>query len=67
MRARALWFVEPRRVEIRPVEADVHNDDDLVVRTIASGISAGTELLAYRGDIDPSTPLDETLGALGGT
>ncbi|MGZ4136163.1 MAG: zinc-dependent alcohol dehydrogenase [Actinomycetota bacterium] len=67
MRARALWFVEPRRVEIRPVEADIHDDDDLVVRTIASGISAGTELLAYRGDIDSSTPLDETLGALGGT
>jgi 2-desacetyl-2-hydroxyethyl bacteriochlorophyllide A dehydrogenase len=66
VRARALWFVEPRRVEIRPVEADVR-DDDLVVRTIASGISAGTELLAYRGGIDPSTPLDETLGALGGT
>jgi 2-desacetyl-2-hydroxyethyl bacteriochlorophyllide A dehydrogenase len=66
VRARALWFVEPGRVEVRPVEPDVR-DDDLVVRTIASGISAGTELLAYRGGVDPSTPLDETLGALGGT
>jgi 2-desacetyl-2-hydroxyethyl bacteriochlorophyllide A dehydrogenase len=66
VRARALWFVEPRRVEIRPVDTEVH-DDDLVVRTVASGISGGTELLAFRGRIDPTTPLDETLGALGGT
>jgi 2-desacetyl-2-hydroxyethyl bacteriochlorophyllide A dehydrogenase len=66
VRARALWFAEPRRVQIRPSDFDAR-DGDLVVRTIASGISAGTELLAYRGDIDPSTPLDEALGALGGT
>ena len=37
------------------------------VRTLYSGISAGTELLAYRGELDPSLPLDETLGALQGT
>jgi 2-desacetyl-2-hydroxyethyl bacteriochlorophyllide A dehydrogenase len=66
VRARALWFVEPRHVEIRPVDVDAR-DHDLLVRTTVSGISAGTELLAYRGGIDPSTPLDETIGALGGT
>ena len=32
-----------------------------------SGISAGTEMLAYRGELDPDLPLDETIGALGGT
>ena len=32
-----------------------------------SGISSGTELLAYRGEVDPDLPLDETLGALAGT
>lgn len=37
------------------------------VRTLYSGISTGTELLAYRGELDPSLPLDETLGALQGT
>jgi 2-desacetyl-2-hydroxyethyl bacteriochlorophyllide A dehydrogenase len=66
VRARALWFVGPRRVEIGPVDVDAR-DDDLLVRTVASGISGGTELLAYRGGIDPTMPLDETLGALGGT
>jgi 2-desacetyl-2-hydroxyethyl bacteriochlorophyllide A dehydrogenase len=40
---------------------------DAVVQTVYSGISAGTELLAYRGEIDPSTPLDDEIGALSGT
>jgi 2-desacetyl-2-hydroxyethyl bacteriochlorophyllide A dehydrogenase len=66
VRARALWFVEPRRVEIRPVEVEPEGDATLV-RSLVSGISAGTELLAFRGGIDPSTPLDETLGAFAGT
>jgi 2-desacetyl-2-hydroxyethyl bacteriochlorophyllide A dehydrogenase len=66
VRGRALWFVEPRRVEIRPVAFEPQRDD-VVVRATCSGISGGTELLAFRGGIDPATPLDETLGALGGT
>jgi len=37
------------------------------VATQWSGISSGTELLAYRGEVDPNLPLDETLGALAGT
>jgi 2-desacetyl-2-hydroxyethyl bacteriochlorophyllide A dehydrogenase len=42
-------------------------DGDVLVRTRCSGLSAGTELLAYRGEIDPDTPLDETIGSLAGT
>ncbi len=32
-----------------------------------SGISGGTEMLAYRGELDPEVAVDETIGALGGT
>ena len=39
----------------------------LLVRTRYSGISSGTELLAYRGLLDPDLPVDERIGALGGT
>lgn len=39
----------------------------MVVRTLYSGISAGTELLAYRGELPPDLPLDEKIGALAGT
>ena len=37
-----------------------------MVRTLTSAISAGTELLAFRGQIAPDTVLDESLGAFGG-
>jgi threonine dehydrogenase-like Zn-dependent dehydrogenase len=67
MRARALHFVGPRRVEWREVDVPDPGPKQLLVRALWSGISSGTEMLAYRGMIDPGTPLDETLGALGGT
>src|SRR4030095_5036024 len=67
MRAGAVHFVAPRRVELREVEVPEPSGGQLLVATEWSGISAGTELLAYRGEVDPDLPLDETLGALGGT
>jgi 2-desacetyl-2-hydroxyethyl bacteriochlorophyllide A dehydrogenase len=60
-------FVAPRRVEIRDVPVRAPADGELLVRAEYCGISGGTELLAYRGEVDPRLPLDETLGALGGT
>lgn len=66
-RARSLWFVAPGQVEVRDAEVPALEDGQVLVGTRFSGISAGTELLAYRGDLDPDLPVDETLGALGGT
>jgi 2-desacetyl-2-hydroxyethyl bacteriochlorophyllide A dehydrogenase len=65
--ARAIFFVAPRRIEVATVKLPQIGTGDVLVRTSYSGISAGTELLAYRGEIDPSVPLDETIGSLGGT
>src|SRR5690606_1997443 len=65
--ARALVFEAPRRVGIRRVEVPPPGDDAVLVRTLWSGISAGTEMLAYRGEIDPALPLDETIGSLAGS
>jgi 2-desacetyl-2-hydroxyethyl bacteriochlorophyllide A dehydrogenase len=67
MQARAVHFVAPRRVELREVELPEVSEGRLLVATEWSGISSGTELLAYRGEVDPDLPLDETLGALAGT
>jgi 2-desacetyl-2-hydroxyethyl bacteriochlorophyllide A dehydrogenase len=66
VKGRALHFVAPRRVLIQPVGVRPPVDGELLVRTRWSGISGGTEMLAYRGELDPRTPLDETIGALGG-
>jgi 2-desacetyl-2-hydroxyethyl bacteriochlorophyllide A dehydrogenase len=67
MKAKAIHFVAPRRIEVVPVDLPVRAPNSLVVRTLFSGISGGTEMLAYRGEIDQSTVLDETLGSLSGT
>jgi 2-desacetyl-2-hydroxyethyl bacteriochlorophyllide A dehydrogenase len=67
MKARAVYFVAPRRVELREVEVPDPPEGHILVATEWSGISSGTELLAYRGEVDPVLPLDETLGALAGT
>jgi 2-desacetyl-2-hydroxyethyl bacteriochlorophyllide A dehydrogenase len=65
--ARAVVFEAPRQVVIRRVDVPSPADGDVLVRTLWSGISAGTEMLAYRGEIDPALPLDETIGALTGS
>jgi 2-desacetyl-2-hydroxyethyl bacteriochlorophyllide A dehydrogenase len=67
VKARAVTFVAPRRVELREVELPRPSEGEILVATEWSGISSGTELLAYRGELDPDLPLDETLGALAGT
>ena len=67
MRARRLLFVAPEQVEVGPVELPDPGPGELLVRTRFSGISTGTELLAYRGLLDPDLPVDERIGALGGT
>ena len=64
---RSLWFVAPRQVEVRPVTMPPLVEGQVLVATEYSGVSAGTELLAYRGQLDPEMAVDETIGALGGT
>ncbi|HYZ36438.1 MAG TPA: zinc-binding alcohol dehydrogenase [Pseudonocardiaceae bacterium] len=64
MRARAVTFVAPRAVEVRELQVPQPADGQLLVRTLYSGVSAGTELLAYRGEIDPQLVLDSSISAL---
>jgi 2-desacetyl-2-hydroxyethyl bacteriochlorophyllide A dehydrogenase len=65
--ARVLRFVAPRRVEIQRVEVRPPAPGEVLVRTRWSGISGGTELLAYRGELDETLELDETIPSLEGT
>jgi 2-desacetyl-2-hydroxyethyl bacteriochlorophyllide A dehydrogenase len=66
-KARALVFLAPRKVELQEVELPEIGADEVVVTTSFSGISGGTEMLAYRGEIDPHMPVDEAIGSLGGS
>jgi 2-desacetyl-2-hydroxyethyl bacteriochlorophyllide A dehydrogenase len=67
MRSVAVEFSAPRKVELVEVEVADPKPGEALVRVQCSGISAGTEMLAYRGSIEDGTAVDEVLGALAGT
>jgi 2-desacetyl-2-hydroxyethyl bacteriochlorophyllide A dehydrogenase len=67
MKARAVQFSAARRVEVVEVEVPKPGEGQVLIQTNRSGISGGTELLAYRGEIDTDMPVDEALGSLEGT
>ena len=66
-KGRSLWFVGPRSVEVIPEALPPLEAGQVLIRTSFSGISGGTEMLAYRGELDPNMAVDETIGTLGGT
>lgn len=49
-RAHALWFVAPRHAELREEEVPEPGANEVTVRALASLVSAGTEMLVYRGE-----------------
>ena len=51
--ARAFWLRAPGVGEIRPVPLREPGPDDVVVRTVRSGVSRGTETLVFRGGVPP--------------
>src|SRR5579875_2947616 len=65
--ARALFHTAPRSVEIRELAPPRPAAGEVLVRTLSSGISGGTERLVYRGEIPADLALDDTIDALGGT
>jgi threonine dehydrogenase-like Zn-dependent dehydrogenase len=52
--ARAFWTVPPGRGEIRRESLPASGPGEVLVRTLASGISRGTESLVFRGAVPPS-------------
>jgi threonine dehydrogenase-like Zn-dependent dehydrogenase len=52
--AQAFWLRAPGCGEIRPVSLPEPGPADVVVRTLRSGISRGTETLVYRGGVPPA-------------
>jgi NADPH:quinone reductase-like Zn-dependent oxidoreductase len=49
--AHAFWLSAPGCGEIRPVTLRVPERDDVLVRTLRSGVSRGTETLVFRGGV----------------
>lgn len=56
--ATSVWFPRARAVELREEPLPPVGPDDVRVRAIASGISHGTEMLVYRGQVPAGLDLD---------
>lgn len=52
--AQAFWLREPGAGEIRPVALTSPGPDEVVVRTLRSAVSRGTESLVFDGRVPPS-------------
>ena len=59
--AQQLWFAAPQQVEVREQQLSAPTAGEVLVQTLCSAISAGTELLVYRGQLPADISLDATL------
>ena len=52
--AAAFWVTEPGRGQIRPVTLPEPGPDEVLVRTLRTGVSRGTETLVFGGHVPES-------------
>jgi 2-desacetyl-2-hydroxyethyl bacteriochlorophyllide A dehydrogenase len=58
LKSKALWFSAPRKAELREETVPPPGPGEVRVETLASAVSAGTEMLVYRGEVPEDLPLD---------
>ncbi|MEM7111228.1 MAG: zinc-binding alcohol dehydrogenase [Chloroflexota bacterium] len=66
MEREVLYFTKPHSVEVRQEPTPNPKADELLVKTAVSAISAGTEMLLYRGQMPTGMAVDETIASLAG-
>jgi 2-desacetyl-2-hydroxyethyl bacteriochlorophyllide A dehydrogenase len=64
---RALYFQQPGEVTTESTAKPTPAPDELLVETLFSGVSPGTELLVYDGKVPAEMAVDETIDTLDGT
>jgi 2-desacetyl-2-hydroxyethyl bacteriochlorophyllide A dehydrogenase len=66
MQRQCVWFEKPFHVSVRAETISDLTPDQVLVQTIVSAMSAGTELLFYRGQVPDDLPVDLSIAALNG-
>ncbi|HVF91088.1 MAG TPA: oxidoreductase [Blastocatellia bacterium] len=66
MKRSALYFTNPYKVSVREEPRPLPAAGQVLVQTLVSAISAGTELLVYRGQMPTGISVDETITAFSG-
>ncbi|MEK6303613.1 MAG: zinc-binding alcohol dehydrogenase [Acidobacteriota bacterium] len=63
----SVWFTSPRTVELRAANANPPVAGEVRVEALYSGISHGSEMMVYRGEVPPELALDSSLTTLQGS
>jgi 2-desacetyl-2-hydroxyethyl bacteriochlorophyllide A dehydrogenase len=63
----SVWFASPRTVELRASSAPAPSRGEVRVEALFSGISHGSEMMVYRGEVPAGLALDSTLPTLQGS
>ena len=66
MKRKILYFTAPRQVELREETLPALGTDEVLVETICSAISAGTEMLIYQGRFPQEVETDAVILSLRG-
>ena len=66
MNRRAVIFAAPYTIDVHEEQVPEPREGQLLVQTLVSAISPGTEMLVYRGQMPADIPLDATISALDG-
>ena len=64
MKRKTLYFIAPRQVEIREESLPAPGADDVLVETVCSAISAGTEMMIYQGRFPRDLEADSVISGL---
>ncbi len=66
MKSKSLWFLGRKEVGFREEEVNISRGDEILVETLYSGISHGTERLIYRGEVAEGLQLDSSVKTIKG-
>lgn len=63
----SVWFASPRTVELRASSVPAPGRGEIRIEALFSGISHGSEMMVYRGEVPAGLALDSTLPTLQGS
>jgi 2-desacetyl-2-hydroxyethyl bacteriochlorophyllide A dehydrogenase len=63
----SVWFTAPRTVELHTSTVRPPGPGEVRIAALVSGISHGSEMMVYRGEVPTELPLDSTLPTLQGS
>ena len=64
MNRTSVIFKNPYEIELRRDTLPSSREGEVIIKTHMSAISAGTEMLVYRGQFPPTLPVDDNIKAL---